>query len=82
VIVIQPKHFGGSEDDPNDESVIVFGTEEYDKTEKQMGNYFDYPLVLITRDRSDRIDVRFFYHVDVLGKNLVRAIADQLDHVV
>ena len=78
LIVIQPNAFAG----PSAKTVITHGDYEHQATSQQMGNFFNYPLVLLTILHETHYEVRFFYNPASVDKARVEAIGHQLRHVL
>lgn len=78
LMVTQPKQFVDEQKD----SVVIDNSESTLMSEKEMGEYFNYSLVLLSLMHDDHVQVHLFYDSHVLSGDLVQAIAKQLDHVM
>ncbi|KAF2175159.1 amino acid adenylation [Zopfia rhizophila CBS 207.26] len=81
LFVIQPiQHFAST--DSTGDPILKFGTSEHILLEETMGNYFNYPLVILCNMGEDCIGLRFYYDSNVLNESQLQALSRQLDHVV
>ena len=78
LIVIQPQSFTV----PSAKTVIVHGEYEHQATSKQMTNFFNYPLVLLTILHETHYEVRFFHNPASVLKTRAEAIGYQLKYVL
>ncbi|CAH0037403.1 unnamed protein product [Clonostachys rhizophaga] len=81
LLVIQPT-IKKSDRESGGQSVLLEGSEEREIRHESMGNYFEYPLVLVSNVYEDQIDQRFFYDRNVISDERIVAISNHLDYAV
>ncbi|CAH0058426.1 unnamed protein product [Clonostachys solani] len=81
LLVIQPT-IKNSDKESGGHSVLIAGSTEQEMVQETLGDYFNYPLVLVSNVYEDHFYQRLFYDGNTISKDQVVAMANHLEHVI
>lgn len=81
LLVIQPT-IKNSDKESGGHSILIAGSTEQEMVQETLGDYFNYPLVLVSNVYEDHFYQRLFYDGNIISKDQVVAMSNHLEHVI
>ncbi|VUC32265.1 unnamed protein product [Clonostachys rosea] len=81
LLVIQPT-IKNSDKESGGHSVLIAGSTEQEMVQETLGDYFNYPLVLVSNVYEDHFYQRLFYDGNIISEDQVVAMSNHLEHVI